>query len=88
MILKSGKEQGQKIYPVGKYFSLKSTIKKLGNTQDVLIIDFEQMFANWERKDAMQPPEGKATTGGVLLKKVFLKILPNSQENTCDGVSF
>ena len=29
----------------------------------------------------------KAATGGVL-KKVFLKILQNSQENTCAMVSF
>ena len=27
-------------------------------------------------------------TGGVLLEKVFLEILPNSQENTCGKVSF
>ena len=30
----------------------------------------------------------EAATGGVLWKKVFLKILQNSQENTCVGVSF
>ena len=30
----------------------------------------------------------EATTGGVLLKKVFLKISKNSQENTCARVSF
>ena len=29
-----------------------------------------------------------ATTRGVLYKKVFLKILQNSQENTCTRVSF
>ena len=32
------------------------------------------------------PPE--AATRGVLLKKVFLKILQNSQKNTCARVSF
>ena len=30
----------------------------------------------------------EAATVGILLKKVFLKILQNSQENTCVGVSF
>ena len=30
----------------------------------------------------------KAATGGVLWKKVFLKILQISQENTCVGMSF
>ena len=30
----------------------------------------------------------EAATGGVLLKKVFLEILQNSQENTCARVSF
>ena len=30
----------------------------------------------------------EAATGGVLYKKVFLKILQNSQENTCARVSF
>ena len=30
----------------------------------------------------------EAATGGVLLKKVLLKILQNSQENTCARVSF
>ena len=30
----------------------------------------------------------EATTGGVLWKKVFLKISQNSQENTCVEVSF
>ena len=30
----------------------------------------------------------EATTEGVLLKEVFLKTLPNSQENTCARVSF
>ena len=30
----------------------------------------------------------EAATGGVLRKKVFLKILQNSQENTCAKVSF
>ena len=30
----------------------------------------------------------KATTKGVLWKKVFLKISENSQENTCAIVSF
>ena len=30
----------------------------------------------------------EAATGGVLRKKVFLKILQNSQENTCARVSF
>ena len=30
----------------------------------------------------------EATTGGVLWKKVFLKNLQNSQENTCVRVSF
>ena len=30
----------------------------------------------------------QAATGGVLLKKVFLKISKTSQENTCVGVSF
>ena len=30
----------------------------------------------------------EATTGGVLYKKVFLKFLQKSQENTCFGVSF
>ena len=30
----------------------------------------------------------KAATGGVLLEKVFLEILQNSQENTCAKVSF
>ena len=31
---------------------------------------------------------GEATTGGVLLKNVFLKISQNEQENTCVGVSY
>ena len=30
----------------------------------------------------------EAATGGVLLEKVFLEILQNSQENTRDKVSF
>ena len=30
----------------------------------------------------------QAATGGVLLKKVFLKISQISQENTCVGISF
>ena len=30
----------------------------------------------------------EAATGGVLQEKVFLKILQNSQENTCATVSF
>ena len=30
----------------------------------------------------------EVATGGVLLKKVFLKISQNSQENTCASVSF
>ena len=30
----------------------------------------------------------QAATGGVLLKKVFLKILQNLQESTCTKVSF
>ena len=30
----------------------------------------------------------EAATGDVLQKKVFLKILETSQENTCVGVSF
>ena len=30
----------------------------------------------------------EAATGGVLLEKVFLEILQNSQENTCGTVSF
>ena len=30
----------------------------------------------------------EAATGGVLLKNVFSKILQNSEENTCVGVSF
>ena len=30
----------------------------------------------------------KAVTRGVLEKKVFLEISQNSQENTCDRVSF
>ena len=30
----------------------------------------------------------EAATGGVLYKKLFLKILPYSQKNTCVGVSF
>ena len=30
----------------------------------------------------------EATTGGVLQEKVFLRILQNSQENTCARVSF
>ena len=30
----------------------------------------------------------EATTGGVLQKKVFLRILQNSQKNTCAGASF
>ena len=29
-----------------------------------------------------------AATGGVLLEKVFVEILQNSQENTCGKVSF
>ena len=30
----------------------------------------------------------KQSFGGILLKKMFLKILKNSQENTCAKVSF
>ena len=30
----------------------------------------------------------EAATGGVLLKKLFLKMLQNSQENPCARVSF
>ena len=30
----------------------------------------------------------EAATGGVLQKKVFLKIMQISQKNTCVGVSF
>ena len=30
----------------------------------------------------------ETATGCALLKKVFLKISPNSQENTCAGVSY
>ena len=30
----------------------------------------------------------EAATGGVLLKKLFLEISKNSQENTCARVSF
>ena len=30
----------------------------------------------------------EAATGGSLLKKLFLKFLQYSQENTCAGVSF
>ena len=30
----------------------------------------------------------EATTGGVLLKNIFLKISQNSHENTCAEVSF
>ena len=30
----------------------------------------------------------EAATGGVLQKKLFLKILQSLQENTCVGVSF
>ena len=30
----------------------------------------------------------EAATGGILWKKVFLKILQNSRENTCASVSF
>ena len=33
-------------------------------------------------------PHSEAATEGVLLKNVFLKILQNSQENTCARVSF
>ena len=34
-------------------------------------------------------PEAATATGGVLyIKKVFLKILQYSQENTCVGISF
>ena len=33
-------------------------------------------------------PELEAATGGVLLRKVFLKFSQNSQENTCASVSF
>ena len=32
--------------------------------------------------------DSEAATGGVMLKKMFLKFLQNSQENSCVGVSF
>ena len=39
-------------------------------------------------KGALWLTEGEAATRDVLLKKVFLKFLQNSQENTCVRVSF
>ena len=41
---------------------------------------------SWPLKCILAIP--KAATGGVLWKKVFLKILQISRENTCVGVSF
>ena len=35
-----------------------------------------------------QEKRTEAVTGGVSIKKVFLKVSQNSQENTCARVSF
>ena len=44
----------------------------------------------WEKeKEAVKVRlKSEAATKGVLLKKVFLKISKNSQENTCTRISF
>ena len=44
------------------------------------------VFLSKVEKGKIQCPE--AATGGVLCKKMLLKISQNSQENTCDRVSF
>ena len=43
----------------------------------------------WDRSSfsSVESKITEATTRGVLLKKVFLKVLQNSQENTCARVS-
>ena len=45
-------------------------------------------FSQAEKVEKGVHRKPEATTGGVLWKKLFLKILQYSQENTCVTVSF
>ena len=51
-----------------------------------------ELIKRWESEDMtkihLDDSNTEAATRGVLQKKVFLKISQNSQENTCDIVSF
>ena len=48
------------------------------------MIMYNYVNKNYERVEHMW----EVATGGALWKKVFLKILQNSQENNCVGISF
>ena len=60
----------------------------------IILFDFRLILHALEtgyirkRFHMMQATWSKTATGGVLLKKVFLKISQNSQEDTCARVSF
>ena len=49
---------------------------------------FQAFVASQTKARTLEALLTKAATGGVLQKKVFLKISPVSQENICVGVSF
>ena len=48
----------------------------------------DQRFGKTEVETNVNRRESETATGGILLKKVSLKISQNSQENTCARVSF
>ena len=47
----------------------------------------DQRFGKTEIETSVNRRESEAATGGILLKKVSLKIFQNLQENTCARVS-
>ena len=46
------------------------------------------MFYHFFKKSFETYAKAEAATGGILQKKLFLKISQNSQKNTCSRVSF
>ena len=79
-------QQRRYIFQIFIYFCYLWNLLNQGNIL-YLLNDINQR--NIKHSQTMnQKPETKAATGGVMWKKIFWKILQNSEESTCVGVCF